>query len=226
MRNIPVLKLENIVKLFTEGSENKIKIIDTSSFETCRGETVVLVGASGCGKTTLLQLCGLLDTLSDGDIVINGISTSSLRDNERTLVRRNNIGFVYQMHHLFSEFTVYENIALPLMVRSETNYREKIEKLLESLNLSDKIKSFPSQLSGGERQRVAVARAIITEPTILLADEPTGNLDNYNSLNVINLLIKYTKEHNAALLVVSHNLELTRNFDKIITIENKLIKAI
>jgi lipoprotein-releasing system ATP-binding protein len=226
MHSVPALELKNVEKLFIEDNTSPVRVIDASSIKIFRGETVALVGPSGCGKTTLLQLCGLLDMPTGGDVVINGINTKSLNDNERVALRRNNVGFVYQMHHLFPEFTVYENVALPLMIKGEENYGNKIRKLLERLNLTDKIKSFPSQLSGGEKQRVAVARAIIVEPSLLLADEPTGNLDKNNSVNVMDLMIEYAREHDSALLVVSHNLELAENFDRIITLSNKLIKTI
>ncbi|MDR0571728.1 MAG: ABC transporter ATP-binding protein [Rickettsiales bacterium] len=223
--NVSALELKNVKKSFSEGS-NVMEIIKESSLILSRGEALAVVGPSGCGKTTLLQLCGLLDVPTDGDVVINGNSTSGLNSKNKTILRKNNIGFVYQMHHLFLEFTVFENIAIPLMVKGEKKYDKKIKNLLTKLDLLDKIHSFPSQLSGGERQRIAIARAMITQPLLLLADEPTGNLDEANSVNVIDLLLEYTKNFNAALITVSHNPELVKNFDRIVTISNKKIQEI
>jgi lipoprotein-releasing system ATP-binding protein len=225
MHNAPTLELKNIKKSFLEDL-NVTEIIKESSLTLFRGETVAVVGPSGCGKTTLLQLCGLLDTPTDGDIIINGSNAGRLTNKNRTVLRRDNIGFVYQMHHLFLEFTVFENIALPLMIRGERGYDKKIKNLLTKLDLVEKINLFPSQLSGGERQRVAVARAMITKPLLLLADEPTGNLDETNSVNVVNLLLGYAKDFNATLITVSHNLKLVKNFDKVVTISDKRIREV
>ncbi|MDR2760505.1 MAG: ABC transporter ATP-binding protein [Rickettsiales bacterium] len=220
MLGAPILELDNVGKIISEGSLGATEILRNSSLKICGGEAVAVAGPSGCGKTTLLQICGLLDEPSAGEVIINGQKTRSLGDVQKTAIRRDSIGFVYQMHHLFPEFTVYENVILPLMVKKERGYRKKVVDLLETLNLGKKINFFPSQLSGGEKQRAAIARAVVANPRLLLADEPTGNLDEQNSINVINLLIGCAKKNNMALMAVSHNWKLIKGFDRIITIDN------
>ncbi len=181
MQNETILEAKNIKKFFNEGS-NLLKILEDSSFKINKGKTMALVGPSGCGKSTLLQLCGLLDNVSEGDILINGISTKNLSEKKRTQIRKDNIGFVYQMHHLFSEFTALENVIIPLLIKKENKQKakQKAEELLIDLGLKERLKHMPSELSGGEKQRVAIARALANDPDIIIADEPTGNLDKTN----------------------------------------------
>ena len=169
-----VLDAVNISKTFKEGSNNSIEILKDSSFSVEKGQTVSFIGPSGCGKTTLLQICGLLDNPTSGLLFIDDVETTCLKDDKKTLVRRKNIGFVYQMHNLFPEFSALENVLLPVYINRAKNYREEAELLLDKLGLLDKKNNMPSELSGGEKQRVAIARAIITRPKIILADEPTG----------------------------------------------------
>lgn len=227
MLNETILEAKNIEKFFNEGS-NPLKVIEDSSFIVNRGETIAIVGASGCGKSTLLQLCGLLDNLTNGDILINGISTKSLNENERTKIRKNNIGFVYQMHHLFSEFTALENVIIPLLMRKENKKEAKVKakELLIDLGLENRINHLPAELSGGEKQRVAIARALITNPSIILADEPTGNLDDENSEKIMNLLLKEIKDFNSSLLMVTHNIDIAKKLDNIITLSNHRITRV
>lgn len=222
-----ILEAKNIEKFFNEGSD-LLKVIEDSSFGVNRGETIAIVGASGCGKSTLLQLCGLLDNLTNGDILINGISTKSLNENERTKIRKNNIGFVYQMHHLFSEFTALENVIIPLLMRKENKKEAKVKakELLIDLGLKNRINHLPAELSGGEKQRVAIARALITNPSIILADEPTGNLDDENSEKIMNLLLRKIKDFNSSLLMVTHNIDIAKKLDNIITLNNHRITRV
>jgi lipoprotein-releasing system ATP-binding protein len=218
MQSTPIVELRAVSKSFLNGIRERVNVLRDFSLTVSRGERVAVVGTSGCGKTTLLQLCGLLDSPTAGAVIINGVNTVGLSDNEKTLLRRNNIGFVYQMHHLFPEFNVYENVALAKSISGKKNKKE-IRELLSELNLEDKYYSFPSELSGGERQRVAIARALVTNPSLLLADEPTGNLDEVNANNTIRLLMEHSKKNKASLVVVTHNLELIRDFDRTIILD-------
>jgi len=223
--NFEVLKLEYINKKYKQ-NEGFLEIIKDSSLTVLNKEKVAFVGPSGCGKTTLLQICGLLDTPTAGDIYINSQKISNLSDIEKTNIRKNNIGFVFQFHHLLPEFSVLENVMLPALVNLKLNkkiIKEKATDILNNLGLISKIDSRPYQLSGGEKQRVAIARAIINNPSIILADEPTGNLDPENSEIVFNLLLETIKIYNSSLLMVTHNIELAKRLDRIITIEDKKI---
>lgn len=216
-----ILKANNISKSFKEGS-NKVDVLLDSSFSISKGEMVSFIGPSGCGKTTLLQICGLLDCPSNGDLYINDINTTHLKDKEKTIIRRNNIGFVYQMHNLFPEFSAIENILLPAIINKK-NLKKEAELLLDKLGLFDKRNNMPSELSGGEKQRVAIARALINKPSLILADEPTGNLDDKNSFNVMDLFLNLVKEFNISLFMVSHNKDLSKLCNRILTIKDKKI---
>ena len=220
-----ILILENISKSYKQ-SEGSLEVIKDSSLFVRNKETVAFVGPSGSGKTTLLQVCGLLDTPTSGDIYINNQNIKNLTDIQKTIVRRDNIGFVFQFHHLLPEFSILENVILPGLVKN-TEKKKDIEKrakdILDDLGLSSKIKNRPYQLSGGERQRVAIARAIINNPLIILADEPTGNLDPENADIVFNLLLKIVHNYNSSLLMVTHNIDLAKKLDRMITIKDKKI---
>lgn len=222
--NFEILKLENINKEYRQNEES-LDIIKDSSLSIFNQETVGFVGPSGCGKTTLLQICGLLDNPTSGNIFINNQNINSLTDLEKTNIRKKNIGFVFQFHHLMPEFSVLENVMLPALIGKEKKklIKEKAVNILNSLGLLAKINSRPHQLSGGEKQRVAIARSIINNPTLILADEPTGNLDPENSEIVFNLLLQTVKEYGSSLLMVTHNLELAKRLEKVITIKDKKI---
>lgn len=220
-----ILILENISKSYKQ-NEGSLEVIKDSSLFVRNKETVAFVGPSGSGKTTLLQICGLLDTPTSGDIYINNQNIKNLSDIQKTIIRRDNIGFVFQFHHLLPEFSVLENVILPGLVKNtekKKNIKEKAKAILDDLGLSSKIKSRPYQLSGGERQRVAIARAIINNPLIILADEPTGNLDPENADIVFNLLLKIVHNYNSSLLMVTHNVDLAKQLDRTITIKDKKI---
>ena len=222
-----VLKLCNISKSYKQGLK-KIEIIKRSSFEIKRGERVSFVGPSGCGKTTLLQICGLLDNPSSGEIYIENQKVNKLSDSKKTQIRKNKLGFVYQCHHLLPEFSAVENVMLPLFVQgvSRNEALEKAGKILKDLGLGRRLEHRPSELSGGEQQRVALARAVIGKPSLILADEPTGNLDPKNADIVFKLLLDVVKEYKLSLLMVTHNIGLAKKTDRIITIENGLVKKL
>ena len=222
--NFEVLRLENISKLYKQ-SEGVLEVIKESSLSIKNGELVSFVGPSGCGKTTLLQICGLLDSPTSGDIYINQQNIKSLSDIEKTNIRKKNIGFIFQFHHLLPEFSVLENVIMPALIDKNDKNKsiDKAKNILNELGIIEKINNRPHQLSGGEKQRVAIARAIINNTSIILADEPTGNLDPENSEIVFNLLIKIVKNYNSSLLMVTHNIELKKKLERIITITDKKI---
>ena len=222
--NFEVLRLENISKLYKQ-SEGVLEVIKDSSLSIKNGELVSFVGPSGCGKTTLLQICGLLDSPTSGDIYINQQNIKSLSDIEKTNIRKKNIGFIFQFHHLLPEFSVLENVIMPALIDKNDKNKsiDKAKNILNELGMIEKINNRPHQLSGGEKQRVAIARAIINNPSIILADEPTGNLDPENSEIVFNLLIKIVKNYNSSLLMVTHNIDLAKKLERIITITDKKI---
>lgn len=219
-----VLRLDNITKKYKQ-NEGFLEVIRDSSLLIGANETVAFVGPSGCGKTTLLQICGLLDTPTSGSIYINGKNVDKLSDIEKTNIRKNNIGFIFQFHHLLPEFSVLENVILPGLIdkHDRKKLNQKAEAILNTLGLSSKIDNRPYQLSGGEKQRVAIARAIINNPSIILADEPTGNLDPENAEIVFNLLLKIVNEYHSSLLMVTHNVELAKRLNRVITIRDKVI---
>ncbi|MDR3290475.1 MAG: ABC transporter ATP-binding protein [Rickettsiales bacterium] len=214
-----ILRLEGVNKTYKDGNE----IIKNSFLTIHENESIAMVGTSGCGKTTFLQICGLLDTATSGNIYINDKNISLLNDNEKTAIRKNEIGFVFQFHNLLPEFSVLENVLIPSLIDNK-NLKSRAIEILNDLNLNDKINNRPNQLSGGERQRVSIARAIINNPKIILADEPTGNLDEENANNVFELLLQVVQKYSSALLMVTHNQELAKKLDKIITIQNKQVK--
>ena len=222
--NFEVLKLENINKIYRQSGSN-LEIIKNSSLSVFNQETVAFIGPSGCGKTTLLQICGLLDNPTSGRVFINNQDVAKLSDIEKTNIRKNNIGFIFQFHHLLPEFSVLENVMLPGLIDKNDKkiIKEKAIDILNDLGLIAKINNRPSQLSGGEKQRVAIARAIMNNPSIILADEPTGNLDPENADIVFNLLLRTVNNHNSSLLMVTHNVDLAKKLDRIITIKNKEI---
>lgn len=214
-----ILELSNIKKFFTQG-EQKIEVIKNGNLKIKKSELVALVGPSGSGKTTLLQIAGLLDNPNSGEIKINNITVQK-DDKIRTDIRKNNIGFIYQFHHLLPEFSALENVALPLLIQGKSKeeaYKEAT-KILEEVELGDRINHKPSALSGGQQQRTAIARAIVTKPSLILADEPTGNLDYELSKKIFDLFLKLVKSNNIACLIVTHNKELSTKADRVLEIE-------
>jgi lipoprotein-releasing system ATP-binding protein len=223
--NKMVLKLNNIYKSFSQGSQ-KTEVLKGVNLEIKKSEFVALVGPSGSGKTTLLQIAGLLDSPTSGEILINNISASKADDKTRTEIRKNNVGFVYQFHHLLPEFSALENVAMPLLIQGK-NKKEAFDfakKILDEVELGNRLNHNPAELSGGQQQRVALARAIVTRPLLVLADEPTGNLDSELSEKIFSLLQKLTRSYEISCLVVTHNLELAKKTDRRISIRDGKIE--
>lgn len=214
MSSNEVLRLTNIKKHF-DSKEGPIEILKDINISIKKSEFISLIGPSGSGKTTLIQIAGLLDNPTSGTVLINQIDASNASDQQRTELRKNHIGFVFQFHHLLPEFSVIENVALPLLIRGYKKEQALLEsmELLKKIGLSEKSNCRPTELSGGGKQRVAIARAIITKPSLILADEPTGNLDSSMSMIVFELLKDLTKNFNLACLLVTHNLELAKKTD-------------
>lgn len=224
--NIFALEMIGITKKFTQGGHD-IVALNNVSLAIKKGEIAALVGPSGSGKTTLLQIAGLLDSPNSGQIFVNSSDASKANDALRTKIRRNNLGFIYQFHHLLPEFSALENVSLPLLIQGmDKDYAlAEAKKILTEVDLLNRIDHKPAELSGGQQQRVAIARAIITKPSLILADEPTGNLDSVNSERVFDLLKNLVKSFGVACLLVTHNIELAKKLDRTITIKDGMIDS-
>ncbi|MFQ8631964.1 MAG: ABC transporter ATP-binding protein [Intestinibacter bartlettii] len=214
-----ILKAENLVKIYGQG-ENEVKALNNVSIEIEEGEFVSIVGSSGSGKSTLLNMLGGLDRLTSGDIYINNKKLGDMKDEELTIFRRRNIGFVFQNYNLVPILNVYENIVLPIELDGMKIDEEYIDSIINILGLSQKLTNMPNNLSGGQQQRVAIARAIATKPAIILADEPTGNLDSKTSMDVIGLLKMTSQKFNQTIVMITHNEEIAQLADRIIRIED------
>ena len=220
-----VLQMEDVHKSFWQG-KHELKVLQGASLDIRKGEMIALIGESGCGKSTLLQIAGLLERFDSGEVKINGKAVHSLSDRKQTKIRRNDIGFIYQFHHLLPDFTALENVMMPQIIarKSKSKAKKRAEELLTKLGLDMRLKHRPSQLSGGEQQRVAIARALASEPKLLLADEPTGNLDPETSDSVFDILVEMVVESGLSMLVVTHNTELARKTDRVLTLnEGKIV---
>jgi lipoprotein-releasing system ATP-binding protein len=222
-----VLRLENITRLYREG-EGQLEVFSGLGLTVGAGEIVALVGPSGAGKSSLLHIAGLLEAPTSGEIFIQGEATSGLPDSERTRIRRDRVGFVYQAHHLLPEFDALENVVLPQMIagHSRAEAAREAARLLETLGLGQRLSHRPGQLSGGEQQRVAIARALANRPALLLADEPTGNLDPKTSGGVFDALIAATRAQGLAALIATHNFELAARMDRVLMLhQGRLIEG-
>lgn len=221
MSKTMLLTAQNLEKTHIQGDE-RLTIFKDISLAIASGEIVALVGPSGAGKSTLLQMIGLLDKPTSGQILIDGRNVAALQDEERTLLRRKKLGFVYQFHFLQPEFSALENVMMPLMISgvSKSEAAERAGQLLGQMGLSHRLDHRPARLSGGEQQRVAIARALANNPTILLADEPTGNLDPATSEHVFDMLITRVRSSGIGALIATHNLELARRMDRILTLQH------
>jgi lipoprotein-releasing system ATP-binding protein len=223
--NKPLLELQNIHKVFLQGRD-PLKILTGVNLAIRTGEMVGLVGASGSGKSTLLHIAGLLDSPTEGSVLFGGQEASSQSDSEKTQLRGAKFGFVYQKHSLLPEFTALENVMVALMIQgvSKAMAQEKAKHLLEAVGLSERFHHFSQQLSGGEQQRVAIARALANDIQILLADEPTGNLDEHTAEKVLDLLFNLVKSSKLTALIVTHNMDIAHRMDRAVRLhEGKLI---
>lgn len=218
------LVLDGIVRTFHTGGEN-LEVLRGASLSLRPGEIVGLLGPSGSGKSTLLHIAGLLEAADQGEVSIEGVACSGLSDRERTALRRSKVGFVYQFHNLLPEFSALDNVAMPQMIagRDRSAARKRAAELLGRLGLSERLTHLPSQLSGGEQQRVAIARALANAPRILLADEPTGNLDEATAEGVFEELLRVTREEGASALVATHNTALASRMDRRILLHNGVL---
>jgi len=217
-----MIQVNNIHKSF-----GNIEVLKGINLYVKKGELVSIVGASGAGKTTLLQIIGTLSNFDQGEIIINNININNLKDKQLSKFRNQNIGFVFQFHHLLPEFSALENVSLPLLIQKKpkAEAEKKAEEILSFLNLDHRLTHKPHQLSGGEQQRIAIARALVTSPSVILADEPTGNLDSQNTREIINLLKDLQKKMNQTIVIVTHNLALANATDRIFSIrDGKIIE--
>lgn len=217
----PVLILDKIDRSFEQGGA-QIDVFKAADLTLVRGERVGLVGPSGAGKSSLLHIAGLLEAPDGGEVIINGTSCAGLPDDKRTAIRRTQIGFVYQFHHLLPEFSALDNVAMPQRIAgvAKRAARSRAEDLLERLGLKDRITHRPPELSGGEQQRVAIARAIANSPSVLLADEPTGNLDPNTAEQVYDQLARLVKDEGLTMLIATHNLELAKQMDRVLRLSD------
>lgn len=223
----PVIQFQNVTKIFHEGDQDRA-VLHGVNAEIARGEFVAIVGRSGSGKSTFLNLLAGLDTPTSGDIVVDGTNISNLNDNDRTLFRRKHIGFVFQFFNLIATLTVRENVLLTaeLVGTKEQNAQQQANHLLEAIGLLDRANVFPDKLSGGEQQRVAIARALCADPELVLADEPTGNLDADTGATILNLLTDLTRARGKTLVMVTHSADIAAAADRVLRMENgRLVKA-
>ncbi|MFS2326459.1 ABC transporter ATP-binding protein [Brucella sp. H1_1004] len=216
-----ILRLENVSRAYKE-ADRELVILNEANFTLHRGEMVALVAPSGAGKSTLLHTAGLLERPDSGDVILDGRSCGSLSEDERTAVRRNDVGFVYQFHHLLPEFSALENVMMPQMIRglAQKAATVRAQQLLDYMKIGKRASHRPSELSGGEQQRVAIARAVANAPLVLLADEPTGNLDPTTSSYVFGALEALVRQSGLAAMIATHNHELARRMDRRVTLKD------
>lgn len=223
----PVLLLDNVRHSYPEGQGGRLQILHGVSLSVNRGEIIALIGRSGAGKSTLLHMMGLLDRPEDGKVRISGKDTSTISEQERTLMRRDQIGFVYQFHHLLPEFTALENVMMPQLIAGKPKDQAKLraQELLDQVGLGQRVMHRPQQLSGGEQQRVAIARALANKPALLLADEPTGNLDPFTADAVFDILLNVVRQQKVGALIATHNPELAKRMDRTLILDKGVIVA-
>lgn len=220
----PVLRLDKLVRVFHQGPR-RIAVLNGASADIFPGQAVALVGPSGAGKSTLLHIAGLLETPDSGHVLIQGRDCTGMGDADRTRVRRVKMGFVYQFHQLLPEFSAAENVAIPQLIlgRNRSVAAARAKQLLTALGLGERVDHRPAELSGGEQQRTAIARALANEPRLLLADEPTGNLDPHTAAHVFDSLVHLIRTTGVAALIATHNFEIARRMDRVLTLEDGLL---
>lgn len=223
--NHKVIEVKSLIKSYKAGKED-IAILKNLSFDIVQGEFVSIMGPSGCGKSTLLYLTGGLDRPTSGDVYINGHNVNTLKDKHKSILRRRTIGFVFQFYNLVANLTVEENILLPILMdgKKERDFKEELESLLETTELSERRKFLPRELSGGQQQRVAIARSLISQPSILLADEPIGNLDSSSGTEIMKLFRKINQEKGITILQVTHSREAANYGNRIIHLRDGMIE--
>lgn len=217
-----LLEVSNICKTYGSG-ETAVHALKKVSFSVPKGEYVAIVGESGSGKSTLLNMIGALDTPTSGKVLIGGKDTFSMNDRKLTIFRRRNIGFIFQAFNLIPELTVEQNIIFPMLLDYQKPDRKYLEELLAVLNLKERRNHLPSQLSGGQQQRVAIGRALITRPALLLADEPTGNLDSQNSSEVIALLKEASRKYEQTIIMITHNRSTAQTADRVLNVSDGVL---
>jgi lipoprotein-releasing system ATP-binding protein len=222
-----VLEARDVARQFQQGPVT-LEVLKSVNVAIFAGERLSIVGASGSGKTTLLQILGGLDKPSSGQVLVDGKNIHALGEKERGELRNQSIGFVYQFHHLLPEFSALENVAMPLLVRRmhTGEAKDRARELLKRVGLGERLTHRPHQLSGGERQRAAVARALVTQPKLVLADEPTGNLDGRNAESVFELMLELNRERRTSLVVVTHDLRIAARMDRALEIENGSLREV
>ncbi len=219
-----VLRLDQLVRTYRQGSR-RIEVLVGASIDIHPGEFVALVGPSGAGKSTLLHIAGLLETPDSGHVIVNGRDCSGMGDNERTAVRRVEMGFIYQFHQLLPEFSALENVMIPQLIlgRGRKQAAARANQLLSAMGLAERVTHRPAELSGGEQQRTAIARALANSPKLILADEPTGNLDPHTSDHVFEALLHLIHSTGVAALIATHNMELARRMDRVLRLEDGIL---
>ncbi len=217
-----IIECRSLCFSYTEGS-NQTTILSNLKLDVKSGESIAILGPSGCGKSTLLNLIAGLDTPSSGDVIINNSNITKLNEQDRTELRANTFGFVYQFHHLLKDFSSVYNVAMPLLIKGidKESAIAQSEKLLTRVGLENRLNHKPSELSGGERQRVAIARAMVVEPDCLLADEPTGNLDAKNAKDVLELILELDENNTSSLVIVTHDQDIAKKMNRTLTLSNQ-----
>ncbi|WP_296967537.1 ABC transporter ATP-binding protein [uncultured Eubacterium sp.] len=214
-----ILEVKNLSKIYGK-DETKVVALDNASFSVKQGEFVAIIGPSGSGKSTLLHILGGVDVPTKGSVIINGTDISTLDETNLAIFRRRQIGLIYQFYNLIPILTVEENLTLPLLLDGRKPNQKIIDSLVKTLGLENRLKHLPSQLSGGQQQRVSIGRALMNNPALMLADEPTGNLDSENTKEIISLLKKFNKENNQTLIVITHDERIALAADRVIAIED------